>query len=430
MKKSIYRLSLLVVACLMVLSIQVGVGAQEKVTLQFVNIQSDPHMKPLIQAFEIEHPNILVKVQTLPWRDYFTAMETALGAASDTPDAMEIDVPLNASYAVRGFTLPLDEYLDKEDLKDFVKPSIDASTWGGEIYSIPRQTSAQLLYYNVDLFNEYGLEPPSREIEKRWTWKKVVEAAKKLTIDIDGDGTINIWGFAFDQVDRPYQLLPLPQSLGEPMLGPDSLTTTGYVDSETSIKAGKFYYDLYNTWKIAPKGLVAGETAEIFGSEQIGLFVGGEWNRYTFDREYPELNWSASAHPYFEGGSMATPTGSWHVSVNRHSKCIKEAVELIVYLTNKPMSVLWYAMHGQMPVRKSAYAFYEEHFDTFPNNLLYYDFLNTAVPRVLTPGYREWELNVEKAYADIRVGVKPEVALKEAAEKIDRMLKKYKPLMK
>jgi len=87
-------------------------------------------------------------------------------------------------------------------------------------------------------------------------------------------------------------------------------------------------------------------------------------------------------------------------------------------------------MHGQMPVRKSVYAFYEKHFAAFPNNLLHYDFLHTAVPRVLTPGYHEWELSVEKAYADIRVGVKPEIALEEAAKKIDRMLRKYEPLMK
>jgi len=429
-KKGMYRLFLLLIFCLVIVFVQAGGWAQEKVTLQFLNLQDESHLVPLIKAFEATHPNIKVKIQTLPWRDYFTAMETAVVSASDTPDASEIDVPLNASYAVRGFTLPLDKYLDKEDLKDFVKSAIDASIWGGKMYSIPRQTSAQLLYYNVDLFNKYGVEPPPREIEKRWTWSKVVEAAKKLTIDTDGDGTTDIWGFAFDQVDRPYQLLPLAQSLGEPMLGPDHLTASGYVDSEKSIKAGKFYYDLYNTWKIAPKGVAAQQTAELFGSGKIALFVGGEWNRYTFDREYPDLNWSASAHPYFEGGKIATPTGSWHLAVNRHSKHIKEAVELIIYLTNRPMSVLWYAMHGQMPVRKSVYKFYEKHFSTFPNNILYYDFLHTAVPRVLTPGYHEWELCMEKAYADIRTGVKPETALKEAAKKIDRMLKKYRPFVK
>ncbi|NLZ52796.1 MAG: extracellular solute-binding protein [Thermoanaerobacteraceae bacterium] len=428
-KRSICEFFWLTIICTAVFFVNVEVQAQEKVTLKFLNLQEEPHIIPLIQAFEVAYPNIKIEIQTMPWRDYFMAMEAAVVSSSDTPDVMEIDVPLNVSYAVRGFTLPLDEYLDEEDLNDFVDVSIDAATWKNTIYSLPRQTSGQLLYFNVDLFNEFGIETPPREVEKRWTWERVVEAAKKLTVDRDGDGTTDIWGFAFDQVDRPYQILPLPQSLGESMLSPDGLTASGYVDSEKSIQAAKFYYDLYNTWKIAPQGILADETTEWFGAGKIALFVGGEWNRYTYDRNYPELNWDASAHPYFEGGKIATPTGSWHLAVNRNSKNIKEGVEFIKYMTNKPMSVLWYETHGQMPVRKSVYEFYKDHFSKHPNNILYYDFLNTAVPRPITPGYHEWELAVEQAYADIRSGVEPEVALKEAAAKIDRMLEKYKQLV-
>jgi len=424
-------------AFLLVPLVFTDVFAQRKVTLIYTAF--DPgalrRVEPLIaQAFEISHPNIKIKVENLPFRKHFETIEAKLGKASSTPDVYDVDSPLNTSYAVRRFTMPLDEYLAKyselADLEDYVPSSRETAIYKGKYYSLPRGSSSQFMFYNKDLFSKYGIQPPEPTIEKRWTWEKVVEVAKKLTIDEDGDGNIDIWGFAFDQVDRPYQLLPLPQSLGQPMIGPDQLTATGYVDSPKSIQAGQFYFDLYNTWKIAPKGFTVGQTAELFGAGKLAIFVGGCWNADHYKEYYPNLNWDVAPHPYFEGGKVVTPTGAWNIGVNPNSKHKDEAALFAIYAASRPMAVLRREFIRGLPTRKSVYKLYEPVFTKHPWNIAMYEALNTATPRTLTPGYLEFESILTKAWADMRTGVRPEEALGRAAKEIDRQLKKYAPLVK
>jgi len=426
------RLLTVLLMLVMVGCISVATPAAERVTLNYIH--SNPIEIPLVAIFEATYPYIKVVRQELPFRKFFETIEAKLVKTSETPDVFEVDQPLNTSYAVRGFTLVLDDYLAKypelAQTDDFLPIMVEAATHKEKWYSIPRETSSQGLFYNKDIFNKYGVAPPELAIEKRWIWKQVVEAANKLTIDANGDGRIDIWGIAFDQVDRPYQMLPLVQSLGENMLGPDQLTGTGYVDSPNSIRAGQFYYDLYNTWKVAPKGLISGETSDSFGAGKLAMFIGGYWNRARYETHYPDLNWDVAPHPYFEGGVVATPCGGWASGVNPNSKHKDEAALFIMYINSPPLCVIHNFVRKTQPARLSVYEFFADFYTKHPFNIAFHDSQNTAVVRPITPGYLEWELIITKAYADMRAGAKPEEALGRAAKQIDRQLKKYASLLK
>ncbi|MNW07116.1 hypothetical protein D3C71_2036600 [compost metagenome] len=54
----------------------------------------------------------------------------------------------------------------------------------------------------------------------------------------------------------------------------------------------------------------------------------------------------------------------------------------------------------------------------------------TAAVRPKTPGYLEWENNVNKAFEDIKNGTDPKKALDDAATLIDSQLKKYQSVVK
>ncbi len=409
-------------------------GAQDQVTITYLYEGGHRASETTkVHAFEQAYPNIKVVVEPLPWTEFFTAIETKLAGASDTPDVFEVDVPLNASYAVRGFTMPLDDYLKEYPdlllIDDYPPSALEASSYNGKIYSLPICTSIQIMYFNRDLFTQYGVEPPGIAIEERLFWKDVVEKAKALTVDEDGDGETDVWGFAFDQVDRPYQMLALWQSLGQRCLSPDGLIATGYADSPKSIQAGKFYYDLYNTWKVAPKGFGTGQTVESFGAGKIAMFIGGPWSEFILKRKYPDCNWDVAPHPYFEGGKIASPTGCWQIGVNPNSKHKEEAVLFATYTTSPSMAAVAYELGRGIPVRESIYELYDFRFSKHWWSIAKYDFLNNAAWRPLTPGYREWELSMERAYASIRGGVEPQEALSRAAATIDRQLKKYVTLV-
>ena len=193
-------------------------------------------VKKVIAAFEAQNPDIKVELDTYPFRDLFETIEVRMKAQDADVDLISVDVPLVASYSVRGYLAPIDEYFSKDEIeKTWVKPSWQAGTYKGSFMAAPQNSSSQFFYINRKLFQQYNVTPPKAlepgketsydeiaSIAKndRWTWDQVVDAAKKLTKDTKGDGKIDVWGFEFDQVSRLYQLQCLGESLGGPLVSP------------------------------------------------------------------------------------------------------------------------------------------------------------------------------------------------------------------
>jgi len=61
----------------------------------------------------------------------------------------------------------------------------------GTTFGIPREILTTYVYYNMDLFDEYGVDYPTND----WTFQDMLDAAIKLTVDTDGDGEIDIFGW-------------------------------------------------------------------------------------------------------------------------------------------------------------------------------------------------------------------------------------------
>ena len=420
---------------------------QEPVTLNFIT-QSDEwgeNMLDVVAAFEAANPSIKVSLETYPFRQLFEIIEIRMEGQSTDVDLISVDVPLVASYSVRGFLHPLNEYFTPEEMENtWVPASAQAGHSGDQFMAAPQNTSTQLLYYNRQLFEEAGVEPPpslvpgsdidaeiDAVIDGRWTWEQLVEAAQALTIDTNGDGAPDTWGMVFDQVSRPYQILALPESLNQPSISPDGLQTEGYLNSENWIRAATFYRDLFNTWQVSPKGVDPAQTGELFRAGNAAMYVGGEWNVLQF-AEVEGLDFGIAAHPYFADGRVATPTGSWHVGISAFSQNKEAAAEFLRFLTLSPEGTrVWFESHGQFPATNQLLETLdtEESYAEFPlgaYRISAYEARNTAVPRPLTPGYLEFEDILATTLEDIRNGAEPAPALDAAVQRIDRSLARYR----
>jgi hypothetical protein len=178
----------------------------------------------------------------------------------------------------------------------------------------------------------------------RWTWDQVVEAAKKLTKETDGK--TEIWGFEFDQVSRLYQIQCLGESLGQPLLSPDGLKASGYLNSEKWIRAAQWYSDLFNKWKISPKNIAPDESPSLFSGGKVGIFVGGEWNVPRFKEA--GVDFLVAPFPYFADGKPVTGTGSWHIGIAKSSQHKAEAAKFVKFLTaSEQGSQIWFDSQGQ-----------------------------------------------------------------------------------
>lgn len=96
-------------------------------------------------------------------------------SGSGAIDIYDTDQPWISEFADKGYLLPLSDKLTEEDKNDFYASALDASSYKGEIYSVPFFVHTPVVFYRTDLFEEAGIT----EFPK--TWEEYEEAAKKLT---------------------------------------------------------------------------------------------------------------------------------------------------------------------------------------------------------------------------------------------------------
>jgi ABC-type glycerol-3-phosphate transport system substrate-binding protein len=390
----------------------------------------DVAAKALVESFEKQNPGIKVKVEHYPYAQILSVTEVKLGARSAVPDIIFTDAPLVYAYTSRGYLLPLDKYFSGKEKSQWVPAALKTVKVNKKIMAAPLMNSTQVLYYNKKIFKEMGIPFPSKDPDKRMTYEQVLEIAKKLTIDTNKDGVTDIWGFCFAQVNRTYQLLVLPESLGAKVISRDGLKTTGIINSPKWIKAFQFYQDLFNKWKVSPKGVSSSETTNYFFSGRLAMVITGVFNFQKFNNT-KGLEWDYAPHPYFAGGKPITPTGSWCLGVNRYSKNKEAAIKFVRYLTTAPGAIEWFKNDGHISPNKKVldYIMAEPSYDKWPltiYGLANHETQETAVPRPLTSGYREYEELLNATFEDIRNGSNIKDSLTSAAGRIDRMLLKYK----
>ncbi|RKX52098.1 MAG: hypothetical protein DRP25_02995 [Thermotoga sp.] len=394
----------------------------------------------LLEKFK-EETGIEIEPVYYPFRELFQAIEVRMQAKSSEPDVFEVDSPLSVSYYVRGYTQPLDAYFSKEEIEEIKKKmfpaTIEIATWDGKLLNLPFENSSQVMFINKDMFKKAGIEPPEMDVNKRWTWKQVVDAALKIQEAYRKEGK-EVWGLLFGQVSRPYQMLPLPQSLGGGSgVSPDGYHVWGYLNNEKWKKAFDWWYKACNVWKIVPKGVTPEETTYLFLSGKVAMFIQGTWDIPTVVQAEKngelQFEWGLAPHPYFKEGKPVTPTNSWHLAVNPYSKKKELGVKFLKFMARDDIIADWFRAIGQIVANREAMMKvletdpkYKEFPWTVYKKIVVYELQNTAVPRPKTPLYLEWEDLVTKAFEDVRNGADPSATLDNYARILERMAAKYR----
>ena len=223
-----------------------------------------------IEDFQAEYPHITVEpVFSGGYGDVQTAIQTTIDGGG-TPPALAVMLA-TALYDLTnaGYITPLDDYVaGMEDgdayIADFLPVFLDNSYAYDKLWSIPFQRSATVMYYNMDMFAEAGLDAPSN-------WESWATAAQTLTTQ-DGDATN--WGLQYPS-GWPYWLFqPLAIGAGQNILEDDC---TVVFDDPAVIDAVQFYIDLsaeygampagvQGVWGTAPTDFSSGSTAMIVHS--------------------------------------------------------------------------------------------------------------------------------------------------------------------
>jgi multiple sugar transport system substrate-binding protein len=96
---------------------------------------------------------------------------------------------------------------------------------------MPQNVSSLVVYYNVDLFTVAGLPLPAAS----WTWDDFLNAARALTRDADGDGTVDTYGLVMEQ--SLYRFTPFVWANGGELVDDPVNPATLTLDSPEAIEA-------------------------------------------------------------------------------------------------------------------------------------------------------------------------------------------------
>jgi ABC-type sugar transport system, periplasmic component len=170
-------------------------AAKEPVTLNFVNYiltkEGETNFRNLTDKFNGMQSDIKVELDMVPWSNYLDKLMTSV-AAGMAPDASlnksQWFLPFQAQNAIA----PIDEYFNNWKYKDEVDSNLMAQykkvAGDDKLYFMPETLLTIFFYYRKDLFAKANLQTPT-------TWDEFLEVAKKLTVDTDGDGKIDQYGY-------------------------------------------------------------------------------------------------------------------------------------------------------------------------------------------------------------------------------------------
>ncbi|KKZ75070.1 extracellular solute-binding protein [Streptomyces showdoensis] len=131
---------------------------------------SKAYWEKLAASYTAAHPGKNVEVTLYPWADI--DREVSRMVKEDRAP----DVALMGAYsdfAAQGLLYSADELLSIRAEANFLPPLKEAGTVDYTLYGLPFVASSRLLFYNEELFDEAGAEPPR-------TWSELKGAAKAL----------------------------------------------------------------------------------------------------------------------------------------------------------------------------------------------------------------------------------------------------------
>ncbi len=285
----------------------------------------DDNIPPIYSAarsFEKEHPNIKVRVESVT--DSYQEKLLSEVAAGIAPDVVHMDPGNIEKYAIRKALLPLNDFIAKSkyDIGAFYKNLIDAHTFHGLLYVLPRDIAPiSAIYYNKRLFDEAKLPYP----DGKWTWDfherpelrehDFLWVIHQLSKEING--RVVRWGYAPSWQDLLWQQFSL--STGGRWADDYMHPMRMQYDDPKVMRAIQFAADLTLKYHWVPSAtaistVMQSSAKQAFAEQKIAMFQSGIWEVPFLRKELLKgkpgyFDWDIAMPPAYKDGTLHFPTG-------------------------------------------------------------------------------------------------------------------------
>lgn len=327
-----------------------------------------------------QNPNVSFDARSVPFAELDSAQLAALEAGQG-PDMLIINSVTIGSFIDRGYLIPLNDLIDASefDTGDVFDGMLKAAVFNDLVFGLPIDTGTRLLYWNKELFEEAGLEPPT-------TWAELPEVAMQMT-DVDN----GIYGFVATSGERWLWLYEHAgmYSTANGLQFVNDEATECVLNQGDNVQAIQFWVDFFNSGVMSQEDLLVGTGAErelAFGNNRAAMYLGGFWSAATLEADYG-MTWpdDYGIIPLEGAAGMGSSTGGWIFAISRDAQNPEAAMDFIKFVLGNPENLVRFT--GLMPATRSAneIALEGEFYDPFKELLA----ANTFHPIPLNPGLPE-----------------------------------------
>lgn len=352
----------------------------------------------IVDEFETANPDISVSVEVSEWDSYWTKLKTLL-AANTPPDIFAIDAPYYLDYQSKGVLLNLQPYIDSNPtVLDGIYPAtLTAYNTPDGYFGLPRDFQTIVFFYNKDMFDAAGVAYPSAD----WTYEEMRATAKALTLDNNGDGITDQYGFTTDLWDMELFWSSAIWAYGGDIFNTDRTQTL--IGSTEARQAWQFAYDMMFEDKSMPDSTTAGQYGQdLFMAGIAAMTTIGHWAVPSYAEA--GLDFDVVPMPVGPAG-QATSVNSAGFVVAQKSKNPDASWKFLQFVISPAAQTRLAEMGFACPVLQTVAespVFLEQSINI--NQQVFLDSLEFAHMKPVFQGYDEWAATIGDGMAAIWAG--------------------------
>ena len=286
-----------------------------------------------------------VELTVIPSAEFVTKMGAAI-SAGEPPDIASIDLIYTPAFASAGQLVDITDFVKALPYADDLTPAhMELGMFEGRNYAVPTAVDGSFIAYNIDLFEQAGLDPDNPPS----TWDEMLEAARAITAL--GDDTYGYWFSMNCAGCNAFTFLPFIWASGGDVLSDDYAEAT--ITSDPIVREALEFYNTIWEEGLVPEGASIDNGSNFvsaFAAGNIGMTGTGNFSISTYTSENPDLNFGVFHIPGKDGGAASFGGGDV-IAIPAGTEYAEEAWRFIEWTMSEEPQIKIYAANGQIPVR-------------------------------------------------------------------------------
>lgn len=393
-------------------------GAAAAPTVVTARTHSDPAspeyalIKKTADAFNLSQRNYRVEFVSSLRRDYATWVHRE-AANGSLPCLLDVDGPFLAEFAWPQYFQPIDRFVPKAMLDDFLPSIVAQGSYQGRLYSLGQFESGVVLWGNRRYLRAAGVRIPT--LRAPWSLDEFEQALAKLATVEGVQHPLNT-AFYNGRGDEffAYAYSPVLQGFGGDLMGrgPDG-RAKGVLDGPRSVAA----LERFKSWFHAGWASVHDRPDDL-PMGRVALSWNGHWH---YPPALKELGRDLVVLPLPDfGQGVKTAMGSWSWAISSTCPAPEGAWAFMSYLLSTDAILSMTNVNGAVPARRSALRRSPLYRAGGPLRLIAEQLELAGVARPVTPAYGTLSLAFRNAVVNAVMGGDTQAELHKAAELVDR----------